>query len=214
MTYLEIVNKVLRRLRENEVSSVQETPYSRLIGDLINVVKREVEDAWNWSALRDTIIATTVADTRAYVLTNARDRFRVLDVYNDSANYILKPIYQEDQTINLIGGGNQTGKPIYYSFNGIYNGDPVIDLYPIPDSVYAINFNLVIPQDDFTLPGEVLLVPYQPVILNAYMKALVERGEDGSTQYQWAAKMYGEALSTAIAQDEARLPGETYFYAV
>ena len=48
MTYLQIVNKVLRRLRENEVSSINENPYSLLIGDLVNVVKREVEDAWDW----------------------------------------------------------------------------------------------------------------------------------------------------------------------
>ena len=55
MTYLECVNRVLRRLRENEVTTVTETPYSKLIGDLVNVVKVEVEDSWNWSALRTTL---------------------------------------------------------------------------------------------------------------------------------------------------------------
>ena len=34
MTYLEAVNKVLRRLREREVSSVTESTYSKLIGEI------------------------------------------------------------------------------------------------------------------------------------------------------------------------------------
>ena len=45
MTYLEIVNKVLVRLRENEVTSLTENSYSKLIADLVNVVKREIENS-------------------------------------------------------------------------------------------------------------------------------------------------------------------------
>jgi predicted N-acetyltransferase YhbS len=56
MTYLELVNKVLRRLRESEVSTVQgvgnANQYARLIGDFINEAKSQVEVAWDWSALR------------------------------------------------------------------------------------------------------------------------------------------------------------------
>tara|TARA_R110002111_G_scaffold257294_1_gene325434 strand:- start:28 stop:156 length:129 start_codon:yes stop_codon:yes gene_type:complete len=37
MTYLEIVNKVLVRLREEQVTSVSENEYSSLISDLTNV---------------------------------------------------------------------------------------------------------------------------------------------------------------------------------
>ena len=54
MTYLEAVNKVLRRLRENTVSSVDETIYSRLIGEFVNDANHMVEDAWDWSNLRET----------------------------------------------------------------------------------------------------------------------------------------------------------------
>ena len=34
MTYLEAINNVLRRLREDEVTTTSETSYSALIGDL------------------------------------------------------------------------------------------------------------------------------------------------------------------------------------
>mgnify|MGYP003675312696 FL=1 len=50
MTYLEIVNSVLVRLREEEVTSLDENDYSKLISRLVNVTKNEVENAWNWSA--------------------------------------------------------------------------------------------------------------------------------------------------------------------
>ena len=60
MTYLQAVNKVLKRLRENTVSSVDETLYSRLVGEFVNDANRMVEDAWDWSSLRETKVVTTV----------------------------------------------------------------------------------------------------------------------------------------------------------
>ena len=52
MTYIEIVNSVLVRLREEKVDAVNENEYSSLIGQLVNVAKRDVENAFNWEALR------------------------------------------------------------------------------------------------------------------------------------------------------------------
>ncbi len=51
-TYLQIVNKVLVRLREDTVATVVENSYSTLIGALVNRVKTEMEDTWRWHALR------------------------------------------------------------------------------------------------------------------------------------------------------------------
>jgi hypothetical protein len=55
MTYLNLVNNVLRRLREDEVSSVQDNTYSKMVGDFVNDAKKFVESAWDWSALRTTL---------------------------------------------------------------------------------------------------------------------------------------------------------------
>jgi len=208
LTFLNLVNLVQLRLRETQTAAVSTTAYSTLIGAFVNDAKREVEDAWNWNALRDTIIATTAADTRAYVLTNSRNRARVLDVFNNTENAFLTPVGSTYQTNSLIGS-EATGIPTAYSFNGEYLGDLIVDFYPIPDGVYSINFNLVIPQADLALDADELRVPYHPVVLGAYCKALSERGEDVGGHYDRAVKAYVLALSDAIAQDEARMPFET-----
>jgi hypothetical protein len=49
VTYLEAINKVLRRLREDEVASPDTSAYSKLIGELVNDANRMVEDAWDWA---------------------------------------------------------------------------------------------------------------------------------------------------------------------
>ena len=55
MTYLDVVNNVLRRKREEEVASVSSNTYSKMVGDFVNDAKRTVEDSWDWSALRTTL---------------------------------------------------------------------------------------------------------------------------------------------------------------
>ena len=59
MTYLELVNDVLIRLRETTVSTVSETTYSALIGKFVNDAKRQIEDSYNWNCLAQTITVTT-----------------------------------------------------------------------------------------------------------------------------------------------------------
>ena len=59
MTYLQIVNNILKRLRERTVASVEESTYSKLIGVLVNDALIDVESAWHWSGLRTTLTATT-----------------------------------------------------------------------------------------------------------------------------------------------------------
>ena len=49
-TYLELVNDILVRMREPEVSTVQENVLSKLVGRLVNDAKRQVEDAYSWNS--------------------------------------------------------------------------------------------------------------------------------------------------------------------
>ena len=62
MNFLDATNQVLRRLRERTVGSVTENDYSILVGILLNDAKDEVEAAWNWSGLRNTITVTTTSE--------------------------------------------------------------------------------------------------------------------------------------------------------
>ena len=80
MTYLQLVNKVLVRLRENEVSTVSENNYSKLIGEYVNDAKRDVQNAWDWTGLRNTLTVDTQANVFNYVLTDADNTIKILDV--------------------------------------------------------------------------------------------------------------------------------------
>ena len=44
MTYLNLMNNILRRLREETVSAVSETTYSTMVSDYINDAKQIVEE--------------------------------------------------------------------------------------------------------------------------------------------------------------------------
>ena len=68
MTYLNLMNNVLRRLREEETTSVTGTTYVKMVGDFINDAKKMVEEATDWSALRSTIIVSTTASDNTYSL--------------------------------------------------------------------------------------------------------------------------------------------------
>jgi len=58
--YLELTNEVLIRLREPEASSVSDNAYVKLIAKYVNDSKRQVEDAYNWNALSETLSADII----------------------------------------------------------------------------------------------------------------------------------------------------------
>lgn len=211
MTYLEIVNKVLKRLREPTVASVSENSYSSLIGDLVNVAKREIEDAWNWSTLRTTLTATTAPDLFNYVLRGAGTRFRVLEIINDTDNVFLYPRDSKWFERSLLMSPVQKGSPLYYNFNGVTTyGDTQVDVFPVPDGVYTLRFNVVMPQDDLTEDTEVVQIPYTLLIEGTLARAIAERGEDGGNQDQ--EMRYRNMLADLIAIEAGTRPEETIWY--
>ena len=86
MTYLQLVNAVMKRLRESTVTSVAQNTYSALVGELVNEAKRLVENAWDWEALRSDITFNTSDGDYIYTLSGSRDRVTVLDAINDTSN--------------------------------------------------------------------------------------------------------------------------------
>lgn len=216
MTYLQIVNNVLKRLRERTVSTVDENPYSSLIGVLVNDAKREVEDAWNWSALRATLTATTTSNTFNYELNGSGQRSTFLNVRNDSDNEFLeyKPAYWMDEAF-LKNDTPETGKPLYYGFNGIStDGDTQVDIYPVPDKAYVLRFDMVLRPEDLSLDSQSTEMPAHVIQSLAYAKAVEERGEDGGQSVASAYAVANRMLSDAIALDAGKHPEETIWYTV
>jgi hypothetical protein len=109
----------------------------------------------------------------------------------------------------LNSGTVLVGAPDRYNFNGVdSNGDTQVDLYPIPDGVYNIYFNVIKPQAEFTASATQIKVPSEPVIFLAYAKALNERGEDNGLNSAEAYELYRQSLSDHIAAEANRYPEE------
>ena len=204
-TYLELVNDVLIRLRENEVTSVSDSAYSKLIGKYINDSKRQVEDSYNWNALSTTLTADTTASLFNYVLVGSGQRFRVIDAVNDSSDDYLRLKTTQDMNQLFLMTTTESGAPRYYNFNGTdSNGDTQVDVYPIPDAVYNLRFNIIKPQAPLSANSDTLLVPSEPVIFGAVARAIAERGEDGGLASNELYALYKQSLGDAIALESGR----------
>ena len=213
-TYLNIVNEVLRRLREDEVSAVANTAYSKMVGDFVNDAKRIVEDAHEWSTLRTTIIVPTVADTTEYSLTNAGERVRIYSVINDTSNFFMR--YESPNWFNnaYYISGEVTGTPDSYTFSGIdSNEDTKVRVYPKPDAVYSMRFDLIAREDELSSDTDTTVLPKNAIIHNAVALLARERGETGGTTAQDYFLIADKHLSDAIAIDAYKNP-EEFIYTV
>ncbi len=214
-TYLQAVNEVLLRLRETEVSTVSATTYSKLIGTFVNDAKTQVEAAYNWNALSDTITTTTSADVSSYALTGSGVRFRVGNVLNDTDNWFLKTATRDWMDEQFLLTTPQKGSPQYYSFRGQdANGDTKVDVFPIPNGTYTLKFNVFLPQAKLTSDGTVIKVPADVVIMNAYARALVERGEDGGLASSEAYQLARGLMADYIALEANRYLEDTNWVSV
>jgi hypothetical protein len=215
MNYVQLVNSVLRRLRETEVSSVSDNAYSKLIGEFVNDAKRQVEDAYAWNALSETLTASTSDNIFNYVLVGSGQRFRVIDVLNDTSNTIIQNATTRWMDEQFLLTSVQKGSPAYYNFNGTNtNGDTQVDLFPIPNGVYEIRFNVIKPQVALAADADTLLVPSEPVIFNATARAIAERGEDGGILAGEMAFIYNQSLADAIAIESGRYIEESAWMAI
>lgn len=205
MTYVQLVNSVLRRLRETEVTSVQDNSYAKLIGDFVNDAKRLVEDAYDWNALTETLTVSTTNDIFSYGLTGSGQRFKVIDIIDDTSNIFLqyKTTVEMDQLFLI--KGTVKGRPQFYNFNGVTDdGDTRIDIYPIPDGVYQVRVNIYKPTPALSANTDKVLVPSEPIIFNATARAMSERGEDGGIASTDMYALYQQSLADAISLESSR----------
>jgi hypothetical protein len=203
---------VLIRLREPVVTTYNETSYSTLIAKFVNDTKRQVEDAFSWNALGQTVTISTVASTYQYGLTGAGQKFQVMDAINATANIGLKNTTFVDMNRKQNFSVVMTGIPSEYNFDGVdasYNAK--VTVYPRPDGVYSLMFALAVPQAPLAADGTVILVPDVVVAQGAYARALVERGEDGGLSSSEAYTLFRSMLSDYIALEGSRYPENQEF---
>ena len=82
MTYLELVNNVLTRLREPMITSVNksEDAVVNIVKNLVNDAKRHVEMAHSWNATRNVWQFATEQGRPSYILENTSGGCRISTV--------------------------------------------------------------------------------------------------------------------------------------
>lgn len=229
MTYLQLINNVLTRLREDTIEAglIDTDPYFRSIGAQVNDAKDRVEDAWQWGALRGTdVVGIPVG--QFVDLPNSADN-----------NYILKRVYSSifyDPLVTLpaltgmrqvsVGEIRQayqgglasvpTGQPTKFAVTGTNptTNEIRVTVYPKAATAdeYALTVDRVSHQNSLVGATDNLLVPSLPVYTLATALASRERGEVGGTPTSELFTIADRHLSDAIAQDSALYANELDWY--
>ena len=213
-TYLSLMNSVLRRLREDEVSEVTQTTYSKMVGDYINDAKTLVQDSHDWSTLRKTVVVPTVENTTEYSLTGAGERVKLYSAINDTSNFFM-----HYETPNWFSNayyisGEVSGTPDSYTFSGVDdNDDTKVRVFPKPSGVFSLRFDVCSREPDLTADADATVLPSMPIIHQAVALLARERGETGGTSTQDYFIIADKYLSDAIAQDAYKNP-EEFIYTV
>ena len=216
MTFRELINEVLIRLREDTIAtdwsgnindSTTITDYQKVIGSLINDSKSNIEAYHDWLVLRETVDVSTVVDTRNYNLSSGQE-IKVIDVMNQDQGTHLNQVSR--QTMNTFRYPTEnSGDPVYYAFNGADSSNNLkIDFEPKPDKVHTISFDIVKPQGELKLAATVLKIPQKVVVLGAWARAVSERGEDGGTQSGIISEEFKVSLNQSIILDTGNVQFE------
>jgi hypothetical protein len=180
-TQLTLVNNVLRRLREDTVTSVADNAYSQLIAMFINDGIQETNEAYDWSSLRHEIEFDIASGTLEYDLSltvanggNVVNTGRVTTADSmlrfDPRGRALAFIYddsteaQGDQ-LNLItedmrymkskqDTSTTVDEPMHFSLSHASTGDGfILRLWPEPSAASYGRITFWTPQAELTIDG-------------------------------------------------------------
>jgi hypothetical protein len=216
MNFLDLVNAVLVRLREDTVdtNTFQSDPFYRMIGAQVNDAKHAIEDSWQWSQLRGQDEITVLDGDNEVVLPDSSDKNYVIHsiLSVENANF-LSPVtvpWMKERYRNELADPVQPNTPGYYSFLTDEPGtqNKRILLFPPTNAQITLNVDRVKHQADLVAWDDVLLVPSLPVYSLATALASRERGEVGGTPTSALFSQASSHMSDAIAYDSARFPEE------
>lgn len=211
MTFVQTVNRVLRRLREDQVSNYDDTDYSTLVSDLVNETITEMQGRCNWHSLIDRFTITTDGSSLVYALTsteseksrNSNDQLSIRHVFNDSDDYPLIKVPYGHITVAKLSTTPSNNLQWYREMGVDSSGNRQIELYPdvASKTVVVEAYN---PHDDIAASATQILLPARVVFLGAYARAVEERGEDSGTPATSAWQLYRTALADAVVMEQDR----------
>jgi hypothetical protein len=222
-TFLELVNDVLTELREPTVATWGESDYSTLIARFVNAAKRDVENAWDWTALRTSFSVTTGAGDVQYTLTGARERFKLLqptDAFNFTKKWPLTELNRSAHREFFYGDfssttGLPTGPVEAFSFHeSLDSNSRQVNVWPVPTGADVLRFFGYNPPDDWTADIDICYIPHKPIVEVALARARGERGEDGGISAGEQAAFALRASQDEIARDANRYDEDLTWEAV
>ena len=204
-TCLDLVNDVLVRMREEEVTATAGDEYALLIKAFVNDAKRQVEDAHDWSAYLVDIVVATVPDQEKYSLTGSENRVKIDTVINTDAPSVMREKPRRWITRRIQLGTIPSSRPTEWANNGVdSNGDAVVSLFPLPSETESITFTGWQRPGDLSADTDTITIPHAPVFELALAFAVRERGEVGGQVALEYFELAKRSLSDNIAYDAAR----------
>ena len=224
-TQLTLVNNVLRRLREDEVTSVADNAYSKLIAQFINDAKADLEDVnYEWSVYVTEIDTTILADgsTVQYALSETNERSWLIRDHGDDRwpaaydittdemmqlNDIAYKTLKKEQSLHSTTTTNNYPRDFAIVMDATGDGYSIEVVYPVPATATARSWRSYwyVPQADLALDGTddatSILLPNRPIELLAVYYALNERGEEMGEPGGVAQSRAQTALAAALEND-------------
>lgn len=225
-TQLTIVNNILRRLREDEVDSVVDNAYSKLIGQFVNDAKSDLEDInYEWSVYITEIDFTILADssTTTYAATGTNERSWLMRDFHDDrwpAAYDITAnevgplldvpykVLKREQNLDNDTARTSTYPRCFAVYSDADGGGwsiEILDPVDSSDSARTWRTYWYVPQAELALDGTAdntnILLPSRPIEMRAYFYALNERGEEMGEPGGIAAERASAALAAALEND-------------
>ena len=225
-TALTLLNNVLRGLRRDAQTTASTTDaYHLMLIQYLNRAKNDIEQQWDWQALRQTVTITLSASTQTYTLTvgdkarllyqkpstlngdwfetTRKDRDSKPQVFDvtDSTEYRLTEIPWEKFEMSRLTDNDDTNeKPIYFALRRT-GSTYEMGVWPMPTGSRTLKARFVVPQA--AIPSQYmtnfsLLVPEEPVWTRALALAVEERGEGVGRPAQSLRDEADQALYLAI----------------
>jgi hypothetical protein len=223
VNYLDMCNEVLVRMREEEITSVQDAdndPQQKLVTKFVNDAKALVERSHTWNASRKLWVIDLAHEVYRYSLKGAAEQSSIYLVRYDSG----APL-REANSQWLARQGRQQGNPHWYAPSHVDKHTIELHIHPRPDNTFGGTgdiFEYTVGQygvGSFAAPDKQLfvygygqqetlksdsdeiIVPTDAVMHYALAYAQRERGEAGGQNSQEVFAMAKQYLSDAISWD-------------
>lgn len=216
MTFLQLINQVLTRLRENTIDQqrFQSDPFYRMIGANVNDAKLAVEDMWQWSQNRFKEEIQIISGQSIVELPNSYDNnyliYSILMKENGGYVRFAPTDWLYAKYRNNLSEPVAPNTPAYWTWaiDNPDTGNQQIELWPPTADYYKLEVYGYRRAPELVDTDDRIKVPSLPVYSLATALSSRERGEVmGATTSELMALASNHA-SDAIAYDSAKFPEE------